>query len=73
MDDFGIAALLRYYIHIVTLLAGAAIIIAVSEKAFGLNIRGVIDNIEKAADDGNVWPGAVLLSTGVLVLAYVLG
>lgn len=73
MDDFGTAVMVRYYVHLMTVIIAAAVIIGISERAFGLNIRGVIDNIEKAAGEGQVLPAVILLTAGLLAVVYVLG
>jgi hypothetical protein len=39
--------------------AAAAFIVALGEKALGIDLRRFNDNLEKQADAGNVWPGVV--------------
>jgi hypothetical protein len=46
------------------------------ERALGLNLRKFIDNVEKQAARGNVWPGIacfVLIPSAVLCLVLFLG
>lgn len=72
MEDFGLAVLFRYYVHTLTILGAAGLVICLGEKAFGFNIRGAIDAIEKRAQDGDVWPVTAVIVVGISALAYAL-
>jgi hypothetical protein len=52
---------------LVVVAATVALIAALGERALGFSLREFIDNVEKVADQGNVWPGVVLI-LGVFAL-----
>ncbi len=73
MDTFTLSSFLHLAVRIVLVASVAAFVVAVGERAIGLNIRGAVDAIEKRAGEGDVWPVTALLLAGILALAYILG
>lgn len=62
---------LGYTVFALLILIGVfALVIVLGEKAIGLDLRKFVDNVEKAAGDGRLWPGIVAF---VVVPACLLG
>jgi hypothetical protein len=73
MDSFTLSSFLHLALRVVLVAGLATFVIAVGERAIGLNIRGAVDAIEKRAQEGDVWPITALLLASILALAYILG
>jgi len=73
MDSFTLSSFLHLALRVLLVAGLAAFVIAVGERAIGLNIRGAVDAIEKRAQEGDVWPITAVLLVSILALAYILG
>jgi hypothetical protein len=73
MDSFTASTFLHLAARILIVGGLVAFVLAVGERAVGLDIRGAIDAIEKRAQEGEVWPITSLLLVSILALAYILG
>lgn len=73
MDSFTISTFLHLALRIALVGGLAVFVIAVGERAVGLDIKKAVNAIEKQAQDGNVWPVTALLLVSILALAYILG
>lgn len=76
MDATTIAALagkaaqlnILYLVAELFVIVGAiGFIVVLGERTLGFDLKGFINNVEKVADGGNVWPGVTLL-LGILCL-----
>jgi len=73
MDSFTVSTFLHVALRILLVAGLAGFVIALGERAIGLDIRGAVDAIEKRAGEGDVWPITALLGISILALAYILG
>lgn len=73
MDSFTIASFGHLFMRVCLVGGLVFFMLAVGERAVGLNIKNVVNAIEKRATDGDVWPATALLIASILMLGYVLG
>ena len=73
MTDFTLISFLHLAMK-TCLTAGLVVgVITLGERAFDFDVRRAINNIEKVADDGNVWPVTCLILGGSFAVAYFFG
>lgn len=69
-QDANASKLLETAEAVLLMLALVGLAIAISERAFGLDIRRAVDRLEELSQNGTPWPLTALLIAGMFAIVW---